>query len=514
MITRASALLLILAGSMVANVAAQAKDITNSEIRDAILSLVHSYSLLDNKLERHEQRERALGELVKKGLLTLQKNQRMFEPMKGLIQRLEDRVGQIETRMIDQEEKIKDVLTDILAFMKDTRGGSSSRGAEESGEIEDAGLTKKLDILNENVKGLRIQIGELRAERSFAEENNKELLQKAERLVETRLASADEVINKLEDKLSNFYVVTNGNGNGNGNSNGYANSHDLGERLENTLAGIAETLQKLPDREFVQGLTNETLESITDMRLEVLTASDKSFTKTGNRMKEAFGNLDQQVSEILRFVSEANVAQESFYEFSQKSTNELKEEIGNLSKIERVLVTTGDNILDLKRRVEYGIHQILLEVNDLVKESTTGINGSFNKRLDELDGTMMANISAKIETEISQVWRQIGIMYQEISSSKQALDKLQQQTEVYVNGTINTMDSMQGKMTLVTGRMAEVDENLNYLLGRLSLVTQEFGQIKTGLSGALESIRNSFKAVQEQVQDSGPGPHNIPDPEE
>lgn len=112
----------------------------------------------------------------------------------------------------------------------------------------------------------------------------------------------------------------------------------------------------------------------------------------------------------------------------------------------------------------------------------------------------MANISAKIETEISQVWRQIGIMYQEISSSKVALDKLQQQTEQYVNGTISTMDSMQGKVTLITSRMSEVDDNLNYLLGRLSLVTQEFGLIKTGLGDALESIRSSFKAVQEQVQ--------------
>lgn len=121
-------------------------------------------------------------------------------------------------------------------------------------------------------------------------------------------------------------------------------------------------------------------------------------------------------------------------------------------------------------------------------------------RFDEIDGTIMANISSKIETEISQVWRQIGIMYQEISSSKVALDKLQQQTELYVNGTITTMDSMQGKVTLITGRMSEVDENLNYLLGRLSLVTQEFGLIKTGLGDALESIRNSFKAVQEQVK--------------
>lgn len=58
----------------------------------------------------------------------------------------------------------------------------------------------------------------------------------------------------------------------------------------------------------------------------------------------------------------------------------------------------------------------------------------------------MSNLTSKIETEISQVWRQIGIMYQEVSSSKQALNKLQEQTEAYVNGTFTTMDSMEGKV--------------------------------------------------------------------
>lgn len=71
----------------------------NQEIRDAILSLVHSYSLLDNKLERHEQRERALGELVKKGLMTLQKNQRILEPIKAAYERLEKKSGDIEAKI-------------------------------------------------------------------------------------------------------------------------------------------------------------------------------------------------------------------------------------------------------------------------------------------------------------------------------------------------------------------------------------------------------------------------------
>lgn len=52
--------------------------------------------------------------------------------------------------------------------------------------------------------------------------------------------------------------------------------------------------------------------------------------------------------------------------------------------------------------------------------------------------------------------------------------------------------------------MAEVDDNLNYLLGRLSLVTQEFNKIKFGLGEALENIRNSFQLVQNKVQGKNP----------
>lgn len=79
--------------------------------------------------------------------------------------------------------------------------------------------------------------------------------------------------------------------------------------------------------------------------------------------------------------------------------------------------------------------------------------------------------------------------------------------------------------------MAEVDSNLNYLLGRLSLVTQEFNQIKHGLGSALDNIRSSFQLVQNKIQGKplplpwreysvsntiffshtvvGPGPHKI-----
>lgn len=48
--------------------------------------------------------------------------------------------------------------------------------------------------------------------------------------------------------------------------------------------------------------------------------------------------------------------------------------------------------------------------------------------------------------------------------------------------------------------MLEVDENLNFLLGRLSMVTQEFNQIKIGLGDALDKIKSSFMTVQENFK--------------
>lgn len=62
---------------------------------------------------------------------------------------------------------------------------------------------------------------------------------------------------------------------------------------------------------------------------------------------------------------------------------------------------------------------------------------------------------------------------------------------------------------MITSRMTEVDENLNFLLGRLSLVTSEYNQIKSGLAGALDDIRDSFLQVQSKLKDVGPGPRPI-----
>lgn len=66
-------------------------------------------------------------------------------------------------------------------------------------------------------------------------------------------------------------------------------------------------------------------------------------------------------------------------------------------------------------------------------------------------------------------------------------------------------------MSDIKQRMADVDGNLNYFLGRLSLMSQEFNKIKADLGSALNKIKASFKEVQEQANDlTNPGPHQVP----
>ena len=54
-------------------------------------------------------------------------------------------------------------------------------------------------------------------------------------------------------------------------------------------------------------------------------------------------------------------------------------------------------------------------------------------------------------------------------------------TEGYVNKTGSNLGSMSGQVEGLTDRMVDVDQNLNYMLGQLSLVVQEFNQVLSRL---------------------------------
>merc|ERR1712014_221154 len=93
----------------------------------------------------------------------------------------------------------------------------------------------------------------------------------------------------------------------------------------------------------------------------------------------------------------------------------------------------------------------------------------------------LTNLTMKVEKEIGQVWRQMGI-----------LEKVKSTTEEYTNKSNKNLGSMDTQVEGLTDRMSEVDDNLNYMLSQLSLVVSEFNQVKTGLGQAMEGMEEDL----------------------
>lgn len=76
---------------------------------------------IDDKLERHEYRDRMLGEQLKKGMLNIDKRMiKMLDPLKGTVSRLDERLADVETLLMQKEEseraqqqKTYDAILDI-----------------------------------------------------------------------------------------------------------------------------------------------------------------------------------------------------------------------------------------------------------------------------------------------------------------------------------------------------------------------------------------------------------------
>lgn len=181
----------------------------------------------------------------------------------------------------------------------------------------------------------------------------------------------------------------------------------------------------------------------------------------------------------------------------------LSKEISGLNKIEQVMINTADAVLDTKRSIEFGIQQVILELSEIVSQSGSTINTTLSNQISNISfdilknqTSALTNMTRRMESEISQVWRQIGIMYQQVEQSINMLDNLQDTTDQHMNVSLSRVGSMDGTVGEINGKVADVEDNLNYLLGRLSLVVSEFGHMKAGVSNELDKLRNMAHEVQ------------------
>ncbi|KYN44934.1 hypothetical protein ALC56_00586 [Trachymyrmex septentrionalis] len=499
------------------------REITHEDIKDAMLSLVHMMRENTEKLERHEARERQLGEQLKKTITILTKRVTVVDNLKLQLIKLDEKITGIEHLIAQRDEreriqmqKTVDSLEDLenrlegwLTNIESKVGEINSRAEVTSTPDSLSDVLNKLNGIESNLmgevarfkEGLHNNIAKMNRESVTLMEKTHTIFSEVQHVsakigdLEKSLEKIKQITQTIQERPERQLDL----------SPAFDNHVRTLEQMQELLESTSNKLRELPRINEVQALHNETQVTLQETKH----ALKDIFTRGINNIEDSITESKEETKDLVTTLR-MNLA---------NNAERVNQELQNLEKGQSVMVSMADHVLDTKKRVEYGVHQILLEVGDLVKTQGVNINSTLSQRFDGISNDIMdnqngalANLTSKMEQEMNKVWRQINVMYQQMTESARALDKLHQQNEAYVNGTTSTMGGMENKVGEITKRMTEVDENLNYLLGRLSLVTQEFNQIKTGLGNALDNIKASFKVVQDKTLDlSHPGPHPLPE---
>merc|ERR1711971_1538618 len=214
-------------------------------------------------------------------------------------------------------------------------------------------------------------------------------------------------------------------------------------------------------------------------------------------------------NELRDIIVESGSMAESLFERVDSGYHELEEEIKGLANVEQVLLDTADSVMDTKRKIEFGVQQIIFKVSELIELSGGEMDDNLAAKFETITRTILSNqtdalntLTSKVEKDIGQVWRQMGIMYGQLSNSINILEKVKTSTEEFSSKNNKNLGSMDNQVEGLTNRMTEVDENLNYMLGQLSLVVTEFNQVKTGLGEAMENIGDELLDEYKRTGDS------------
>ncbi|XP_066589484.1 putative leucine-rich repeat-containing protein DDB_G0290503 isoform X2 [Prorops nasuta] len=497
-----------------------AREITHEDIKDAMLSLVHMMRENTEKLERHEVRERQLGEQLKKTIAILTKRVTAIDSLKTELSKLDDRIAGIEQLIAQRDERERIQMQKTVDTLEDLE--NRLEGWLSDVEIKVNNIAKNQEnASNDNTSELlnKLHDNDLVVQKQISKveddlKNTSEILKSATASQSDKMQKLASDVHDLGSKINDFSTLIDKINQAQVNVEEPRDQrYNMGPAIEEqtrTLQHVQEMMEatsnyikELPRINEVNTLHNETQMLLQEAKHTLQDAVAQGVNGLQKKMIEGTEETKDNIGALRMDLA--------------NNADRVNQELNDLGKGQSVMVSMADHVLDTKKRVEYGVHQILLEVGDLVKAQGTNINQTLNQRFDGISNDIMdnqngalANLTTKMEHEMNQVWRQINIMYQQMTESAKALDNLNKQNEAYVNGTTSTMDGMESKVGEITKRMSEVDTNLNYLLGRLSLVTQEFNQIKSGLGTALDNIKASFKEVQEKAYDlSNPGPHPV-----
>ncbi|XP_034472291.1 uncharacterized protein LOC117780032 [Drosophila innubila] len=507
----------------------EASLVTNDELMGNLKSLIYSYNQLDNKLERHEHRERAVAELMKKAMQSLQKGQKSLEPINGIFGRLDERVSQIETMLITQEEKYNaqsDKLTQAMDHMfkwmrendecfKRPPVAPIVAAAPAAPALPNAFVQEQQQINKQLLTELKKLSGTL----TDLLQSSKEAAKQTEQGF-SHMPKTDELINQIEAKLEKHSAVA-------VTTIAPPKDNEFEQQLLERLGALSTDVAQLrnapttpapmpmglneKDKEYIQELNNETLNALAALKTDSLAAQQTALRQATEHLQQTEANIQGDLKQLSTDVS----LLQQFNKEINASHSKLNDGFDALGKFNNIMMTNSEVVLDTQRKVDFATLQIAQKVNLFVEQQLAELTSIVKARFNELDASVVntqqeasRNISGQLDTALTQVWHRIEIMTSELGQSRELLVLMQSGHDGYVNSTFSTMMGLSSKVEETKKHMIDMDDNLNFLLGKLSLMSSEFANIKQGLADSLMDLRNSFQMIHERMPSSS-GPHNI-----
>ncbi|XP_075980708.1 uncharacterized protein LOC142979583 [Anticarsia gemmatalis] len=518
------------------------REFTHEDIREAMLSIVHMIRMSEDKLERHEQREKGLGEHLKKMLKDLDKKHRALEPLKGMISRLDDRLSNVETILLQREErekasqtKINDALGSIQKTLVALVPAQKAPAELDNSLTVNDDIQRRLDATSAKIDAVTKEIRNLK--NSLSPESLRAIyLDVAADMnpFEKHMTNAEKLLNKYELKLNEF------NGTANNVPTDVVSINEVAaadeawhnrmsevierqekeiKKIQNLLSDAESMWKDLPRLADLYRSTNQTLEAVSNSTDVITVNNGKHIDKVVTKLREMSDRLVATNEDIQGSLTESNTMTERAYSDISRSYEMLRNEVTQLARSSELVQATSDNVIATKKRLESVVLQIIMQLTEVIKGQHKDADKTVNNRLLKLQTAItnnqtlaLNNLNSTLEDEMSQVWRQISIMHQQIMMTQQSLNKFSENTEQYVNSSTTTMNKMKTDVASISQRMFELGANMNHVVGEMSVSAQDFRFMVTGMERTIKNLnKNSTPAP--VVKDAGPGPHQIPDEE-
>ncbi|XP_045477986.1 peptidoglycan DL-endopeptidase CwlO-like [Harmonia axyridis] len=248
-------------------------------------------------------------------------------------------------------------------------------------------INKKVDSIQESISKLEKEFRNVKSDKETCSQLNKKANDTLSK-IQDKVEDEEKVLTKFSKKLAEFKdscktdeiqmkEQTNWQKNF---SNSLTEHKEHLQDLINDLKNVSKKLDSLPQNEDLEKIANNTKNIVKEINQNTDARAQVIIEDVDYKTKDLKDKLTKDHEDLVKSIEElTNITDTLGSEFGD-NVEEIKNSIKSIKKVDEVMVKTADNVFDTKRRLEYGVHQILGEMGQLMKTATNDISTTVAER--------------------------------------------------------------------------------------------------------------------------------------